>query len=308
MLETKENKVKIEGVLSEVQIDFGEFTKRDGSKMKSIGGLIKVRVNQTINGTAQELEVPVHMFASELTNSGAPNPAYESIRRIKEEYVSIAAAGGIEGADCVRITGGQIQMNEYYGQTGKLVSFPRVTSSFVTKIKKEECHPEATFSVIFVVGKKGFDTDKDGIEIKDRYKICGIIPQWGGKVDVVEFLAVAPGVIDAVSSYWQEGDTVKANGRLNFTSRTEEHTVEVDFGEPTVETRTISVSELVITGGSQTPLEGDFAYDNGEISSALADRQNRLSEMKERAKNRANGSSKAAPAPAAKTSFANLGF
>ena len=48
-----------------------------------------------------------------------------------------------------------------------------------------------------------------------------------------------------------------------------------------MERRTISVSELIITGGTQTPLEGEFAYDSDEISEALKSRQARLAEMKE---------------------------
>lgn len=306
MLESKENSVKIEGILSEVDIKTGSFQK-NGSTMESIGGVIKVRVTQKINSSdpePAELEVPIHMFASKLTNKGQPNPAYESIKRVMEDYVSIAASD-IDHADRVRITRGQIQMNEYYGQNGNLVSFPRITASFVTKVKKEDCKPEASFSAIFMVGKAGFETDGDGVENPKRYKIMGVLPQYGGKVDVVPMLATSEGVINAVSNYWNQGDTIKANGRLNFTSRTETITIPVDFGEPREETRTISVSELIITGGSSTPLEGDFAFDTTEVEKALSDRTARLAELKEKAANK--GKAGKAPAAGGK-SFSDLGF
>lgn len=81
MLESKENNVRIEGLLSEVDIKEGSFQK-NGQTMESIGGSIKIRVNQKLNtGEEQELEIPVHMFASKLTNKGTANPAYESIMR-----------------------------------------------------------------------------------------------------------------------------------------------------------------------------------------------------------------------------------
>lgn len=306
MLESKENAVKIEGILSEVDIKTGSFQK-NGATMESIGGVIKIRVSQKINSSdpePTELEIPVHMFASKLTNKGQPNPAYESIKRVMEDYVSIAASD-VDHADRVRITRGQIQMNEYYGQNDNLVSFPRISASFVTKVKKEDCKPEATFSVIFVVGKKGFETDKDGVEIPNRYKIMGILPQYGGKVDVVPMLATSQGVINAVSDYWNQGDTIKANGRLNFTSRTETVTIPVDFGEPREESRTISVSELVITGGSTTPLEGDFAFAEDDIQKGLADRTARLAELKEKAAQK--GRSGKAPA-SNEGKFKDLGF
>ena len=266
--------------------------------------LFRSRVNTAINGVDTELEIPVHMFAAQLTNSGAPNPAYESIARIKDEYVSIAASD-IEHADRVRITKGAINMNEYYGQDGRLISFPRITASFVTKIKREECKPKAEFTVTFMVGKAGYELDKDGVETS-KYKITGMVPQYGGKVDVIPFFAYNAGVIDAVSNYWQEGDTVKATGRLNFTSETKEVETQLGFGESTIETRTYSISELVITGGNPTPLDGEFAINYDDVKAALEDRKTRLAESKEKSANR--GTSGKAPAPAASKKFSDLGF
>jgi hypothetical protein len=297
------NVVKIEGILSEVDLEYKDFTK-NGSTSKAIGGVIKVRVDTAVNGKDTTLEIPVHMFAAQFTNAGAPNPAYESIARIKEEYVSIAASD-IDHADRVRITKGSINMNEYYGQDGRLISFPRVNASFVSKIKREECKPKAEFTVTFMVGKAGFELDKDGVET-NKYKITGMVPQYGGKVDVIPFFAYNEGVIDAVSNYWNEGDTVKATGKLNFTSETKEVEVKVDFGEPSVETRTYSISELVITGGSSTPLEGEFAINYDDVKTALEERKTRLAESKDKAANK--GTAGKAPAPAAQKKFSDLGF
>ena len=303
MLESKENSVKIEGILSEIDLEAGSYMK-DNKTVEKIGGSIKVRVNQMLNGVETELDIPVYMFANKLTNKGTPNPAYASIERVMNEYKSIAAVG-IDAADRVRITGANIRMNEYYGQGDKLNSYPRINASFVTKITDmSKFAPEATFSAIFAIGNMGYETDKDGVQIPDRFKIRGIMPQYGGSVDVIDFFATSPNVIDAVSSYWEQGDTVKINGKLNFSSKTEETVVQVDFGEPRIERKTISVSELVITGGSQTPLEGDFAFDMDEIHSALEARQARLAEMKAKQKAKEKGAPKSAP----KKSMSDLGF
>ena len=305
MLMSKENSVKIEGILSEIDLKLGSYV-RDGKTIENIGGSIKVRVNQVLNGKETELDIPVYLFANKMTNKGGPNPAYASIEKVMNEFVSIAA-GGIDAADKIRITGANIRMNEYYNQNGQLNSYPRINASFITKITDDsKFSPEATFSVIFVVGNMAYETDKDGVQIDNKYKIRGILPQYGGSVDVVDFYATSPSVIDAVSSYWTQGDTVKVNGKLNFTSTVEEKTVEVDFGEPRIEKKTVSVSELIITGGSQTPLEGDFAYNADEIHEALDARQAKLAEMKEKSKTK-ESASKAASAPA-KKSYSDLGF
>lgn len=295
------NNVKIEGILSEVDMKYTSYI-RDGSPRDAISGTIKVRVNQEINGTPTELEVPVSVFANKLTNKGQPNGAYESLEKVMNEYASIAKVG-IDAADRIRITGGTLKMNEYYGRTGNLVAYPRVSAAFVNRISAADCKPEARFTITFVVGKAGYKTDADGVEDTSCYLIKGILPQYGQNVDILDLVAYAPGVIDAVSTYWQEGDTVKASGKLNFSSRTVTETQEVDFGEPTQTERTISVSELILTGGAATPLDGEFAYDDGEIREALAKRTAKLEADKTRA-----AAKNVKTAPSQKASYKDLGF
>ena len=304
MLRQAENKVKIEGILAEVDIKPGTF-KKNGETQESIGGTINVKVVQKISGVEKELMIPVHMFASKLTNKRTPNPAYESIRKVANEFTSIAAAGGEEGADRVRITNANVRMNEYYSQDGRLISFPRVNASFVNKITKADCKPEATFSAEFVVAKKNEEIDRNG-EPTGRYKIDAILPQYGGKVDVIPLFAESDGVISAISTYWDIGDTVRANGRLDFSSKTEVTLEEVDFGEPIEKIRTISKSDLIITGGSQEPLDGEFAFNQSEIQTALAERKARLEAQKDR--DMARVSKKTAPPQNSKAGFDDLGF
>lgn len=302
MIREAENIVRIEGILSEIDLKYGTFEK-NGEKKNSVGGIIKIQVHQEINGESTTLEVPVHMFAAEYTNKGTKNPSYQSIERVMNEYTSIAAAGGTANADCIRITNAKITMNEYYSQDGRLVSFPRITATFVNKIKADEMTPMAEFSTQFVVAKKQMETDNEGVET-GRYKVTGIVPQYGGRVDVIDFITSNPKVIEAVKQYWTENDTVSAVGRLNFSSRTETVLKEVDFGEPQQTTRTISISELVITGGSSSPLAGELAYEMSDIQAALTARKSRLEETKNKA---AAGKTRKAPESTGKGSL-DLGF
>lgn len=306
MLQQSENKVKIEGILSEVDISTRTYTnKKTGAQTDCISGVIKVHVEQVVNGKETVLEIPVHLFANKITAKGALNPSYSSIEKVMNEYTSIAASN-IESADRIRITSGQIEMNEYYNQNGQLVTFPRIKSSFVNKIPATEMQYEATFSATFVIGAMNYETDADGVEIPNRFKIRGIIPQYNGNVDVVDFFATTPNTIEGVSSLWAQGDTVSATGKLNFTSTTEERVVEVAFGDPKIEKRTVSVSEFIITCGTR-PLEGDFAIDNNEIQEALTARQARLANLKAAAANKTSATK--APAKAAnRFSAADLGF
>lgn len=304
MLRETKNSVTIEGILSETDIKLGSFKKNKGTPqeqtVESISGVIKIKVEQTINGSLVPLEIPVHVFSAKTTNKGTPNPAYQSILNVKDNFKSIAACGSEEEADRIRIRNGKINMNEYW-MDNNLISYPRINASFFTKIKKDECVPQAIFETEFVVGEKEYEVDSQGVET-GRYKIKGIMPKFGGFVDVVPFYVVNEKAIEIMSQYWETGNTVAAVGKLYFSSKTEKITKEVDFGEPIEETRTINVSDLIITGGSQTPLEGDFAYENSEIEKSLVERKAALEKKKEDSQNKV----KAAPSPSA--GFADLGF
>ena len=307
-----ENKVNIEGIISEINLENGSYVK-DGKTVETVRGRVNVLVNQVINGVPVESEIPIEMFSPKYTKAGAINPSYESIMRIKDEMVSIAAAGGQEGADGIRIRG-RLMMNEYFNQAKQFVSFPRITTSFATKVDKKNLKPEASFDVEMVVAGQDYVENADGTPVEDangnaRYEVTGLIPMYGGKIDKVKFVCANENVINSVKEYWQNGDTVKAHGRLNFSSTTETSVVEEGFGEAVERSRTITVRDLVITGGNPTPLDGEFAFSAADIKSALADRQARLEELKRKSEEKPMRT-RMAPAPAntvSKGSF-DLGF
>lgn len=309
MFRQAENRVKIEGYLAETDLKYGSFTNRNGEAVESIGGSIKVLVEQEVNGQKVELEVPVHMFSTKYTKAGKVNPSYESIEKVMKEFVSIAAAGGMAQADKVRITNAQIRMNEFPGQNGQVVSQPRVHASFVSRAVGD-FKPEASFSLEFVVAQMNRAVDSEGVELDPaRLNLQVIVPQYTSptatamNLDVVPLCAVSDGVINAIESYWEPNCCYKASGRLNFSSRTIEELETVDFGEAQKRVRTINVSEFIVTGGSQAALDGDFAFDLNEIKEGLAARKARLEAMK------SNGAgAKKAPVQNTAKGVMDLGF
>lgn len=303
MLRQAENKVRIEGILSEINLKYGSFVK-NGATVDNIGGNIKVLVHQTINGEDVSLEIPVYMFATKFTNAGKPNPAYESIEKVMTEYVSIASGVGEAGADKIRITNGNIRMNEYYNQQGQLVSFPRVNASFITKATGE-FRPEASWSLEFAVSSMDFVTDADGVEVEPKkLRIKVIVPQYGGKVDTMEFYATNPRVIDAITSYWENQKTYSAKGRLNFTSTTREIIEECDFGEPDVHIQTVSVSELIVTKGTQSAMEDDMEFKPADLAAALKEHKAYLETLKDKTSQKPHST----PAPTSSNQEFDLGF
>lgn len=306
-----ENIVRIEGILNEVDIKESSYV-RNGKTIECISGRIYIKTTEVINGESKELIIPVEMFANKYKkDSTVINSAYSSIYAVMTEMVSAAAA--VEGVepDYVRVTG-TIKMNEYPSKrTGEIIAFPRITANFARKVKRDEYKPEATFAIEFVVVGCDYELDKDGNET-GRYFINAAVPQYGNVVDVIPFYAVSKNTIDAVSTYWAIGDTVSAIGKLNFSQTTtlEKKTVEVDFGEPQEReyTKTTNVSDLIITGGSQTPLDGTKAYATEDIQQGLAERKARLAEAKTKVLAGGETNPKAVPGVAAPGKTVNFGF
>ena len=301
-----ENKCKIEGILSEVELKYGSFVK-DGKTVENINGQFKVLVKQEINGEVVALNIPVHVYANKLKkNSNDINPSYESLEKVMTEYASIAKTGSEATADKIRITNGYISMNEYYGKNGNLVSFPRVHTNFVSRVVGE-FKPEASFSLEFAISDIKPVVDKDGVEVDPAVlEVTAIVPVYDGSADVIKMVAKNPNVISAINTYWEKDKTFKANGRINFTSTTETVVEEVGFGEGTTKTRTINLNELVIIGGTQEPYEGDFELSVEELAKGLAIRKDRL----EKSKAKAGNAPKKTPAPTSSLSSTmdDMGF
>ena len=302
-LRQAENRCRIEGYLSEINLKYNSFVK-NGVNTEAIGGFIKVLVPQTINGEDINLEIPVYMFSTKFTNAGKLNPSYESIEKVMTEYTSIASGAGLEGADKIRITSGSIRMNEYYNQQGQFVSFPRISASFISKATGD-FRPEASWSLEFAVSSMDFVTDSEGVELEPKkLRIKVLVPQYGGKIDTMELYATNPRVIDAITAYWENQKTYSAKGRLNFTSTTREVIEECDFGEPDVRIQTVSVSELIVTKGTQAAMEEEMAFAPADLAQALKEHKAYLETLKDKTASKP----KSAPAPTSSNQDFDLGF
>lgn len=291
MLKQATNEVKIEGILSEVNIH--EDVSKKTNKAY-IGGEVIVRV--PLDDTT--LEVPIRVYANQLTNAGQPNPAYDNIKKILDMKSIAACDGDVSQADLIQFTRATIRANDFYGRGGNFVSYPTVNGSFSRKVNPSDFHPCATFDNIIVVGNMKEEEDANG-DLTGRLVITGILPQYGGKVDKIEYVVENPNAIKHISSHWQKGDTVRVCGNVNFTYTQVSEIVEMGFGEPEVKMHTKQVHDLVITKGSGNGFDADSAYDVDEIAQALQERQARLAEMK------ANADT---PTQAEKTKKTDFGF
>lgn len=298
------NIVTIEGILSEVNLKYGSYQKKDGSgTAETVGGSIKILVPQAENGIPETKEIPVYLFAQKLTRAGKSNPAYVAIERVMNEFTSIAAAGSADKADKVRITSGSIHMNEFVGRDGRVVSTPRINCSFVDKVTGN-FNPRAKFQVEGVFNSTRFVTDSEGIEVEPKKMLIQmVVPQYGGNVDVIEFATVLPNAIDFIQQNWEAGCTYAIHGDLNFTSTQEVVAQAAAFGDSVEDIRTRTLNEFLVTGGSE-PYDSELAYDIGEIREAIAARKERHERLIAEDKTK----SRMAPAPSNTSATSKAGL
>lgn len=303
MINEMENFVNVEGILSEINLEETSYKKNEVD-YPCIKGDIKIKVVTPLvqDGEDVNLEIPVRFFAKKTTNAGNENPSYTNLKDVINNYKSIAAVGEAE-ADCVRIGGAKIKMQEYYTPDGRLICYPSIQASFVNSVKRADFKYRADADFQAIIGKMEMRTDKDNIET-DTMQITAIIVGYNEYIDVVPVITDNPKYISAIKATYSEGDIVKIGTRLNFSSRTETTYEEVEIGEPIERQKTINVSDLILKALASTDIGGD-EITTDEINRLLDTRAQRLEKEKEKAAAKGNNGNRTKNAEKAKLT---LGF
>jgi hypothetical protein len=257
------------------------------------GTLLEVRHNEWKSKAGLNIELDIEVAENEVhtvqgmtkykKNDGSDNAIAKGYQTIIDEYLTVAKHGR-EQADKVRITQGRIGINEYYGQDGKLKSFPQLNTNFVNRVGAGETfNPRAEFEVeIFV---KSVVPEMKGDDETGRVKVNAIIPVFGGKVIPFELTVNEEGA-EFVSDNYEVGSTTKVYGDIVNFKEVKETEVAVAFGKPQKKITTKTVREYLITGGSD-PYEEDNkkAYTIEAIQQAMVERESYLTELKNQGNN-----------------------
>ena len=262
------NKINLAGKLMDVT--FGNGTLSDNRPYQR--ATVTVRVVQTYGGKEETSDVQIGMFATEFTSTGKPNPAWKSLNDLKQ--MRTAQNVGIDAASHVRLTGTSLQENNFVSRTGQLINGWQLRGSFINEAKVSDV---ASFSTDIYIMSMTDEVDREG-DTTGRLKIKGGIVQYGGKLDVVEFIVENPDTVEYISRNWEENKTVNVRGRIRVLSQ-EEEVQSSGWGEDVPDTTTRFVRELIVTTGSDEPFEEDFAYDPVEIKKAFNDRKAAIEQM-----------------------------
>lgn len=262
------NKINLCGKLMDVT--FGNGKLSDGRPYER--ATVTVRATQTYGGKEETSDVQVGMFATEYTGTGKPNPAWKSIMDLK--HMNTAQNVGIDAAAHVRFTGASLSENNFVSRTGQLINGWQIRGSFINEAKLSDV---ASFVTDIFIMNMHDEVDREG-DTTGRLVIKGGIVQYGGKLDVVDFIVEAPDTVEYISRNWKVGDTVTVKGRIRVTSQ-EEEVQSSGWGEDVPDTTTRFVRELIITTGDDEGKEEEFAYDPAEIKKAANDRKAMIEQM-----------------------------
>ena len=252
------NKLNLAGILMDVTPGSGKLS--DGRPYKR--ATVTIRVTQAYGGKTETSDIQVGMFATEFTSTGKQNPAWKSLLDL--ELMKTAQKCGIENASHVRLTGATLQENNFVSRSGQLINGWQIRGSFINEAKVSDV---ASFVTDIFIMKMDDELDREGVPT-GRLKIQGGIVQYGGKLDVVDFIVESPDTVEYISRNWEVNGTVTVKGRIRVLSQ-EEEVQSSGWGEDVPETTTRFVRELIITTGDDECKEEDFAYDPVEIKKAF---------------------------------------
>lgn len=262
------NKINLAGKLMDVQ--FGSGNLADGRPYQR--ATVTIRVTQTYNHKEETSDIQVGMFATEYTSTGKNNPAWKSLSDLK--LMKTAQNVGIDNASNVRLTGTSLQENNFVSRNGQLINGWQLRGSFINEVKVADVASFATD--IFIMSMED-EVDREG-DTTGRLKIRGGIVQYGGKLDVVDFIVEAPDTVEYISRNWEVNGTVNVRGRIRVLSQ-EEEVQSSGWGEDVPDTTTRFVRELIITTGDDTCKEEEFAYDPVEIKKAFNERKAAIEQL-----------------------------
>ena len=278
ILEQATNKVNIVGKLLDTTFNHG--VTKTGAPYERAN--LTVRVTQTYNGKEEVSEIPIGMFAAQFTSKGAPNPAYQSLQALKE--MKTAQNVGYDAADTIRITNGTVRENNFVAKSGQLINGWQLNTSFINKGSTADV---ASFILdIFIMDMKD-EIDRSG-EPTGRLIVKGGLVQYGGKLDVLEFIVEGSDKVDYIQRNWEVNQTVTIKGRIRVTSVEEKSSGhEGSWGEEIPEVSTRMIRELIICTGSDEGKEEEFSYDPADIRKAFKVRQAEIEQLQIDAKQNA---------------------
>lgn len=230
-LRQAEGKTETVGILSDKDLS---ITTENGKTV--IKGNVTVKVSNTNF-------IQYGIYVNEITKDGKENKCFSPMKKVMEEYKSIADVGEDE-ADKIRITG---NFNLFTSKNGDAkVGYK---TNFVHKDISKNFTPHSEFNELEVYVTKVYDEMDSEQNETGRVIVKGYVPTYNSIEEIS--LVAEEDIAEAVKETYKKGDTVAFNGRIENNRITVTREIPVAIGKPKIETKTTYKNDIIIEGASE---------------------------------------------------------
>lgn len=271
------NNVIVEGYLSSKEFKTG-VTKNPTNPKNYISGKIQVRQDEN---NFVELE----MFSTETNSKGEESKVYKSLMTVMAEYKDATMVEGVNPeqaylqADKIRITGGQINANEFVKEVNgenEVLTAIKYATSFVNRVTDDSFDPKAKWKLEVFINKITPETDKDDDET-GRGFVDGYFVGYDGLPKPVRLVAEGK-TWTQIEAKLESGETVTFWGDIVNSVSTIKQVIEADFGEDEERIITNTKKERVIRGAK---INEENAYEAKEMKAGLKSLGEHYAQLKE---------------------------
>ena len=290
------NSVSVRGYVFSHTLQERDSTRNPGEKI--IMGIVNVATDDDALNV-----VPVNFFVNEKTKAGKTNATFTNLHQIIAENKTYEECG--TDAARVRIQGA-IDVNDFYGRDGQLVTGKRVRGSFLHFLNAGEAIssdkvPATSFEADVLLQAAVESESNDG---SDYVSLRGFVFNYRGDVLPVTFSVQSEGGknfflgedISAANPYFG-----KVWGNIKSTvvvSEQEEDSTKTAFGAPQVRETTRTFRTWEVNGATVNEGMNEDTVTQEELNKAMAERQQRLADLEARTNQQNNTTAGKAGFPA----------
>ena len=294
--ETYTNAVNVRGYVFSHTLQERDSTRNPGDKV--IMGLVNIATDDDAVNV-----VPVNFYVAEKTKKGTVNSTFTNLKQILNENKTFEELG--TDAARVRVTG-TIDVNDFYGRDGQLVTGKRVRGSFLHFLNANEVissdkMPATSFEADVLLQAAMERESNDGSEY---VSLQGFAFNYRGDVLPVTFSVQSEGGknfflgedISAANPYFG-----KVWGNIKSTvvvSEQEEDSAKTAFGAPQVRETTRTFRTWEVVGANVNEGMNEDTVTQEELAQKMNERNARLADLAARTQNQNNTATGRAGFPA----------
>ena len=290
------NNVSVRGYVFSHTLQERDSTRNPGEKI--IMGIVNVATDDDALNV-----VPVNFFVNEKTKAGKTNATFTNLHQIIAENKTYEECG--TNAARVRIQGA-IDVNDFYGRDGQLVTGKRVRGSFLHFLNAGEAIssdkvPATSFEADVLLQAAVESESNDG---SDYVSLRGFAFNYRGDILPVTFSVQSEGGknfflgedISAANPYFG-----KVWGNIKSTvvvSEQEEDSAKTAFGAPQVHETSRTFRTWEVVGANVNEGLGEDTITQAELTQKMGERNARLADLAARTQNQNNTATGRAGFPA----------